>query len=175
MEESDKKIHWYERLPHEAKDQPNKKTIDKDTVVEIQTEKYGQDLKKWLQSIAQMLGIQKREDVALQALRAVLHTLRDRMPIGEVFDLSAQLPTLIRGIYFENYRLNDKPEKINLQELLHRIDEQMVVAGDDLSSEKVFKAVLKELHTNISSGELKDVYNAMPKDIKKYWDDCIQQ
>lgn len=175
MEESEEKIHWFERLPS-AKHKPvTDKTIDKETIVQIQTEKFAEDLKSWLQSIAKMLGTEKREDVALQALRAVLHTLRDRMPINEVFDLSAQLPTLIRGIYFENYRLHDKPEKLSLEEGLNRISEQMVSAGDAFSPGKVFAAVLQVLHAHISSGELEDIRNAMPKDIKKFWDDCISQ
>src|ERR1041385_6771438 len=34
------------------------------------------------------------------ALRGVLHALRDRLPLAEIAQLGAQLPTFIRGIYY---------------------------------------------------------------------------
>jgi uncharacterized protein (DUF2267 family) len=36
-------------------------------------------------------------------LRATLHALRDRLIIDEVAQLSAQLPMLIRGLYYKGW------------------------------------------------------------------------
>jgi len=44
------------------------------------------------------------EAAALSALRAVLHQLRDRLTPEEAVDLAAQLPLIVRGIYFEAWR-----------------------------------------------------------------------
>jgi len=38
---------------------------------------------------------------AYNALRAVLHVLRDRLTPEQAVHLGAQLPTLVRGIYYE--------------------------------------------------------------------------
>lgn len=56
----------------------------------------------WLNELAAELG---EDDLhyAYRALRAVLHALRDRLPVEVVAKLAAQLPTLIRGIYYEDW------------------------------------------------------------------------
>jgi uncharacterized protein (DUF2267 family) len=38
---------------------------------------------------------------AYHALRAVLHALRDRLPVEQAAALAAQLPMLARGFYYE--------------------------------------------------------------------------
>jgi uncharacterized protein (DUF2267 family) len=44
---------------------------------------------------------------AYAALQAVLHVLRDRLPLVGVLGLSAQLPLLLRGIALEGWRPHD--------------------------------------------------------------------
>ncbi len=56
----------------------------------------------WLNEIARRTGTGHRD--AFHVLRAGLHALRDRLTADEAVHLGQQLPTLIRGIYFENWR-----------------------------------------------------------------------
>ena len=53
----------------------------------------------WLKEIAQVLGPDRHR--AYNALRAVLHCLRDRLTVDEAAQLGDQLPMLVRGIYYE--------------------------------------------------------------------------
>jgi uncharacterized protein (DUF2267 family) len=53
---------------------------------------------RWLTDLQQAIGADDRNQAYL-TLRAVLHALRDRIPPDEVAQLSAQLPTLIRGFF----------------------------------------------------------------------------
>ena len=79
----------------------------------------------WLKEIAQgCLGVEDRV-YAYRALRAVLHTLRDRMTVDVAAKFAAQLPTLIRGIYYEDW----DPSRTPLP--LHDVDAFLAhVAGE---------------------------------------------
>src|SRR5689334_5586621 len=58
----------------------------------------------WLKALCEELGCAQDRGRAYHALRAVLHALRDRLPVGEVADLAAQLPLIVRGVYYEGWR-----------------------------------------------------------------------
>ncbi len=69
-----------------------------------------QETDKWLKEIGGGLEVEDRQ-IAYHALRGVLYTLRDRIEPNETFHLAAQLPLMIRGIFFEGYKPANKPEK----------------------------------------------------------------
>lgn len=56
---------------------------------------------EWTNEVKQELGAGDLQ-IAWRALGAVLHALRDRLTIVEVTQLGAQLPLLVRGLYYES-------------------------------------------------------------------------
>lgn len=54
----------------------------------------------WLKEITEATGLDRRR--AYRVLAAVLHALRDRLTVDEVAQLGAQLPILVRGLYYDN-------------------------------------------------------------------------
>jgi uncharacterized protein (DUF2267 family) len=54
----------------------------------------------WLDDVLDELRTDDRP-LAYAILRGVLHALRDRLPQAEVVDLGAQLPMLLRGLYYD--------------------------------------------------------------------------
>src|SRR5947208_11133585 len=68
----------------------------------------------WLGEIMERLGPDRH--VAWHVLGAVLRTVRDRLPLGLSAHLAAQLPLLVRGTYFDQWRPTDEPQKWRSQE-----------------------------------------------------------
>ena len=56
----------------------------------------------WLKELAEELGTDDRK-FAYRVLRAYLHAVRDRLMVDEAAQLAAQLPELVRGIYYEGW------------------------------------------------------------------------
>jgi uncharacterized protein (DUF2267 family) len=118
----------------------------------------------WVKEISVELGEHKKNE-AYHALRSVLHTLRDRLTVEEASQLGSQLPTLIRGIYYESWVPSKTPEKIRKsEEFLSKVDEKMATPEAppaDIASLAVFKVLKK----HISKGEFEDIESAMPESI----------
>ena len=55
----------------------------------------------WLKEIMEFTGPDRRR--AYRVLAAVLHALRDRLTVDEVAQLGAQLPILVRGLYYDQW------------------------------------------------------------------------
>lgn len=123
---------------------------------------------EWIRDIAGRLGSDDPEKGYI-ALRAVLHTLRDRLPPDEAVDLSAQMPTLVRGIYFEGWHPADKPLKYrHREEFLNRVlDDAPALAGHEV--EDAVSAVFEELSSELDPGEVDEVRDAMPAEVRQLW------
>ena len=119
----------------------------------------------WLNEVMDRLGWRDKQR-AYHALRAVLHALRDRLPVEEVVDLGAQLPMLVRGFYYEGWHPAGKPVKERRREdFLAHIDDAF--AGDlGVDPEAVAQAVFHTLRSHVSRGEMEDVKAVLPEDIR---------
>jgi uncharacterized protein (DUF2267 family) len=121
----------------------------------------------WLKEIAQRLGSDRRR--AYQTLRAVSHCLRDRLTIDEAAQLGDQLPMLVRGIYYEGWHPAGKPEKIrSREEFLAKISAHFPKARD-LDPADAASAVFQVLEKHVTAGEIRDVIQSLPQDIRALW------
>ncbi len=122
----------------------------------------------WLKRIAEQLGHQDKQK-AYHALRGVLFAMRDRLPPKEVMNLSAQLPAVIRGVFFEGYTMANKPETYrSREEFLGRVRDELAVVDED-DSEAATRAVLSFLQNQVAEGEIEDVQHLLPKSIRSLW------
>jgi len=105
----------------------------------------------------------------LRLLRVVLHTLRDCLPLVENAQLAAQLPTLVRGLYFEQWRPGHiEPYRITAEDFLERIEDAF---PDDplFDPAEATSAVIALLSRKITKGEIEDVLGCLPRDIRNLW------
>src|SRR6267378_928372 len=122
----------------------------------------------WLKELTQLQGAESRHTAYL-GLRATLHALRDRLTVEEVAHLGAQLPMLIRGLYYEGWDPTGKPLKERHKEqFLARIAQEM--RGDESTDpERIARAVFAVLAKRVSEGEIEDVKHVLPGDIRHLW------
>jgi uncharacterized protein (DUF2267 family) len=120
----------------------------------------------WLKEIAHVLGPDRHR--AYQALRAVLHCLRDRLTVDEAAQLGDQLPMLVRGIYYEAWHFAGKPEKIrSREEFLAKIQTHFSKARP--INPEAARAVFQVLEKHVTAGEVTDVIQALPQEIRALW------
>lgn len=103
------------------------------------------------------------------ALRAVLHTLRDRLTIDEAADLAAQLPMLVRGFYFEGWDPTGKPLKERHQEDFLAHVKSYYKSDDRVVPEKLVRAVFRLLTKHVTKGELDDIKHVLPAELRALW------
>lgn len=122
----------------------------------------------WLKDVMQRLGTDDPQ-AGHMAMRATLHALRDRIGMENAVHLGAQLPTLIRGIYYEGWRPREKPTKER-----HKRDFVEHVRGElrpgpAIDPEAAIAAVLEVVSEKTSVGEAVKLTRLFPKDLRELW------
>jgi len=107
----------------------------------------------------------ERRQQAYDALRAVLHALRDRLTVEEAADLGAQLPMLVRGLYYEGWRPAKAPVKMGKDEFLDRVRHEFQYEVPD-GIEQLVQRVLHALRRYVTEGEWEEVRSSLPKDLR---------
>jgi uncharacterized protein (DUF2267 family) len=122
----------------------------------------------WINDLDSSLGWNNRHR-SYRLLRVVLQTLRDWLPVNEAADLGAQLPELLRGVYYEHWRPGTTPVKQRSKgDFIARIDHAFKTDPIMFTPEAV-AAVFNLLAHKITAGEVDDVRHALPADIRTLW------
>jgi uncharacterized protein (DUF2267 family) len=118
----------------------------------------------WLDEIMEELGPDRQ--LTWHILGAVLRALRDRLPADLAAHLSAQLPLLVRGTYYDRYRPADLPKRSrSLDELLTEVSEELRLSRpvDSREAVRVVRAVLTR---HVDAGQLAKVLSSLPEEIR---------
>jgi len=122
----------------------------------------------WIHEIQSEMHL-PQEQSAYAALRAVLHTLRDRLPVKEAADLGGQLPTFVRGIYYEGWSPTGKPEKLrNETDFMQKVIDTMQNHAE-VNAGNAARAVFALLDRHVSHGEIDDVISVLPIGLRGLW------
>lgn len=128
----------------------------------------------WLKKLAEDHHLGERHH-AYSALRAVLHALRDRMTAQQAVHFGAQLPLLIRGIYYEGWKLTEKAGADRHLEafLAHVAGELPPMFPRDVrgATEAVFDLLWQEL----DPGEIAKIIDGLPVPLRNLWPQAAQR
>lgn len=132
-----------------------------------------EDAHVWVNEVADQLDLGPDDRrFALHVLRAVLHSLRDRLPIEVVANLSAQLPLLIRGLFFENWDPHRKPARhIGLDDFADALERELRELPGMIDVEDAVRAVFAVAGAHVSLGEWRKVGVVLPREIAALWTD----
>lgn len=122
----------------------------------------------WINDLDERLGWNDKAR-SYRLLKSVLHALRDWLQINEAADLAAQLPGLLRGAYYEQWRPAATPvKKRGKAEFMARVEELFKTDPLEHPAQAVM-AVFELLSEKISKGEIDDVRRALPEELRNLW------
>ena len=122
----------------------------------------------WLNEICRDLGPDKQ--VAWKVLSTVLHKLRDRLTINLAAHLGAQLPLMVRGVYYDQFEPGRMPSDCRSRDEFVAEVAEWLSDTRPLDSEEAIRSVFRVLSRHISEGQVNKVREALPKSVRQMWE-----
>lgn len=127
---------------------------------------------EWLNAISDELG-PRNDRSALAALRATLHAVRDRLTIDEMAQFGAQLPILIRGLYYEGWNpMSDLLRKSHDADFLDAMRRELKGHDELQDVGRAAKIVLKVVSQKMSSDEVDQAIQGLPRQVRELWEEA---
>ncbi|OGR44422.1 MAG: hypothetical protein A2X28_09955 [Elusimicrobia bacterium GWA2_56_46] len=128
--------------------------------------------REWLKEIEAELGLTNPNE-AYRVLRAVLHAVRERLPVKETAEFAAQLPIMITGVYYSGWIPNDKPARMrHASEFVDRVEAEL---PKNLDPVRMTQGIIRVLGRHISKGALEDVKRNLSAAIREFWMESLSE
>lgn len=123
----------------------------------------------WINAVDAATGWENKQR-AYRLLRSVLHAVRDHLSVDEAAQLAAQMPVLIRGIYYDGWNPSKTPAKLRTRDaFLDRV--QAAFETDPLGDAPMaVAAVMAVLRAHVSAGEMADVETGFTEEVRSLFD-----
>src|SRR3954447_22724295 len=115
----------------------------------------------WLDEICAAIGPDRQ--LAWKVLSTVLHKLRDRLPVELSAHLSAELPLLVRGVYYDQFEPAKQPTDWGLD------TKYLNGCRMSVQSIRAMRAVFSVLSRHVPRGEIAKVQGAVPEELRAFW------
>ncbi|MET9023737.1 DUF2267 domain-containing protein [Actinopolymorpha sp. NPDC004070] len=113
----------------------------------------------WLHTVAQELGSDDPE-FTFRAVRTWLHCLRDRLTVESAAHLAAQLPELLRGVFYDGWSPSRVPTRADAEETAERFAHEGMIPLADVH--QVAAAVTVAMREQFSPGQLDTTFANLP-------------
>lgn len=121
----------------------------------------------WLNETSEEIGLDDQQSWRVTA--AVLRAIRDRVPVELAAHLESQLPLLVRGAYYDQFRPSAMPRHIrSLDEFLLLIAEELKFGGP-VDTKDAARAVFNVLSRHLTAGQIGEVREALPEEVRAIW------
>ncbi|UJR81370.1 DUF2267 domain-containing protein [Sandaracinus amylolyticus] len=123
---------------------------------------------EWLHAYVEELGSGTTQ-LAYRCLRAALHAIRDRLPANESAALAAQLPLLLRGVYYEGWRPSHVPAALASVDEVYDEIASGLEGGPHAAPRDVLRAALSVLNEHIDAGEIRKLRHQVGEALREIW------
>ena len=124
----------------------------------------------WLAEIDAGFGTSDRR-LAYRVLRAWLHCLRDRLTVEVAAHFAAQLPELLRGVFFDGWNPSRLPQKYTRAEYLTRFAHEARVRDSEVA--KAARIVTAVARQHMSAGVVAQALGLLPADLRELLDPAM--
>jgi uncharacterized protein (DUF2267 family) len=127
-----------------------------------------QETNAWLKIMMSHLKTDDRER-AYAVMKGTLHALRDRIGPENASHLGAQLPLLLRGVFYEGWHIAGTPTKErHLNAFLeHVANELPKIPKQD--PEEAARATLNVMKQRLDPGEFNKLARMLPQELRRLW------
>ena len=127
-----------------------------------------QETNLWLKSLMAHMHSEDRH-LAYLALRSTLHALRDRLGPESAVHLAAQLPMLVRGLYFEGWHMAGTPTKERTRADFFEHVRSELPPSSAIDPNLAARAVFEVLVEKLDRGQIDKVIDRMPAELRELW------
>ncbi|HET9896931.1 MAG TPA: DUF2267 domain-containing protein [Streptosporangiaceae bacterium] len=118
----------------------------------------------WLNDVAASFQTEDRR-LAYRVTRSWLHTLRDRLPVTIAAHLAAQLPELLRGVFYEGWNPSKVPVKFDKAEYVARFSRNAQIHNTEVR--KASSLVTAAMRRHLSDGVVNEALGVLPAEIRE--------
>lgn len=134
---------------------------------------YATEGNTFLKDYTQHLNLGEDKEKAGRIFNAIMHALRDIIPPEESLQLLAQLPMFLKGVYVNGWSIKKTIPKVKkMADFLELVRFHDWPAGDndfeysDEVAERYVNTTFIFLRKYVSLGEMEDIRDSLPKDLK---------
>jgi uncharacterized protein (DUF2267 family) len=117
----------------------------------------------WLADIDAGFGTDDRQ-LAYRVLRAWLHCLRDRLTAEVAAHFAAQLPELLRGVFFDGWNPSRVPQKYDRTEYVTRFAREARIRDSDVARAAGIVTTVARRH--MSAGVVAQAFERLPAGLR---------
>ena len=124
---------------------------------------------QFINDVAQATEVEDKH-IAFIGAKAVLHALRDRIPLEEAAQLGSQFPVLLAGFYYQGWKPAATPTKErSVDAFLNKVKDNLPEGDYPTGIETLTRGVFATLSQWVTAGEIDDVVNMLPEDVQSLW------
>lgn len=128
---------------------------------------------QFINDVAEQINVKDKHTVFI-GIKAVLHSLRDRIPLEEAVQLGSQFPLMLAGFYYQGWKPAATPTKErSVSAFVDKVRDNLPQGDYPIEIEALIRGVFTILSKWITKGEIIDVANMLPQEVQEFYPQAV--